>query len=272
MVIVMSRLRAFPCLPLALLMLMCLLSVRAHTEVLWSAGHESGDMSEWYKNDRGGEFNSGNAVSGASQDFAHTGRYSAKMTIDTPSTAGVRLFRWEESQNYPQLYYSVWFYIPRQYFADAGWWNIFQWKSHRPGQNDPFFVIDAMNRNGKSYLSLFEWQPGRRIRYQPLAQVTIPIGKWFQVEAYYKCSSDNTGQVIIWQDSVKLYDVSGVKTRFSDGDCQWSVNNYSDRVSLSPTTIYADDAVISTTRVGAVSSGGGPAPARGEKAGPGLPE
>jgi hypothetical protein len=215
---------------------------------LWFANHEGAVLNQWYVDGGGGEFNSG-GVSQASTDFAHSGQYSARLTITTPPQQGVRLFRWSEPQVHPDLYYSVWYYFPKQYSATAGWWNVFQWKSKTSTANDPFFLLDALNRNGKSFLSLFEWQPNRRRRYSQLVNVDIPIGRWFQVEAFYKSRGDSTGQVIIWQDGIKLFDVSGVQTRFSNGDTQWSVNNYSDQVTPSPTVIYIDDAVVAAERV-----------------------
>src|SRR6185437_2208334 len=65
--------------------------------VLWSADHETGDLSQWYISGGGGEFNSGAASATASSEVAHSGRYSAKASILTPGVSAVRLFRWNES-------------------------------------------------------------------------------------------------------------------------------------------------------------------------------
>ncbi len=92
--------------------------------LLWAADHETGSMSQWYTDGGGGEFNSGAASSTASPDVAHSGGYSAKATIVTPGTSGVRLFRWNESRATPEAYYSAWFYFPRSYRI-PDWWNIF---------------------------------------------------------------------------------------------------------------------------------------------------
>jgi hypothetical protein len=225
--------------------------------VLWSAGMEGGDLSEWYRpcsgsspcpQQLGGAFNSGNAVSKASGDVAHTGAYSANLTINTPPTAGVRLFRWGEPRQYTDLYYSVWYYFPQRYDTPAGWWNILQWKSKTSSRNDPFTVLNVGNRpNGNMYLYLYRWV-AKESYNQTIKD--IPVGQWVHVEAFYRCAADGTGRVTVWQDGAQLYDVGNVNTRYADGDCQWSVNNYSDRVTPSPTTIYIDDAAISTTRIG----------------------
>ena len=207
--------------------------------VVWSADMETGDKTQW--NNGGGEFNSGSATASASTDYAHGGRYSLKMSISTPSTSAVRMFRWQESRTYPKLHYSTWFYFPQRISVPT-FWNILQWKSSTSTNNDPFFVVNVGNRgDGSMYLYLYNWQKGQGIS-QSLANV--PVGRWFKVEADYTCAGDGTGRITLWQDGTQLIDVPNVQTRYSNGDCQWSVDNYSDGLNPSPTTIYADDAQI----------------------------
>jgi len=80
--------------------------------------------------------------------------------------------------------------------------------------------------------------------YQQEAIKNIPDGQWFRVQAFYKCAGDNTGHVTFWQDGAQIFDVPNVQTRYADGDCQWSVNNYSKSLNPSTATIYMDDAAI----------------------------
>jgi hypothetical protein len=226
-------------------------------EPLWIGDMEEGSLNDWYKPGTqatpgcchgGGEFNSGSANSIATPK-KHTGNWGVEMTIRTPNspTSGTRLFRWRESQNYPKLYYSVWYYFPQRYTV-TNWWNVFQWKSKRPFQVDPFFILNVGNRpDGSMYFYLYDWQ--RRIAYKQSVK-NIPISRWFQVEAYYECAGDRTGRVTFWQDGAMLFYVPNVQTRYEDGDCQWSVDNYSDSLQPAQSTIYVDDAAISTTRIG----------------------
>jgi hypothetical protein len=218
-------------------------------ETLWSSDHESGDLRAWYAPSSeptddfgGGEYNSGNADSVPSQEQAHSGRWSIKMTITTPPESGTRLFRWRESRAHSRLRYSVWFYFPRAYSAPT-YWDVFQWKSKTATKNDPFFILNVTNpAEGVMAFGLFDWQ--RRIGYSQSARL-IPVGEWFQVEAVYVCAGERTGHVTFWQDGTLLFDVADVQTRYPDGDCGWSVNNYSDLVEPTPATIYIDDASIS---------------------------
>ena len=56
---------------------------------------------------------------------------------------------------------------------------------------------------------------------------------------------------MFWQDGQLLFDVTGFSTRYNDGNCEWSVTNYSDLVDPDPTTVYVDDATIGLSRIGA---------------------
>jgi hypothetical protein len=240
----------------------------AQATILWSADHEEGDMTDWYANGGGNESNSGNAVTGASRDVAHTGLWSAKATITTPPGAGARLFRKARGNPDPGVYtyYSAWFYIPVKMIS-ADFNNIFQFKSiDSGGRSDPFWDFKIRNRssNGNMYLTLNWWcglavegphqgESGCR-SYQTLKD--LPVRQWFHIEAYLRQSATFTGQIIVWQDGVEIFNQNNVKTRYSASANDWSINNYGDHVVPSPFTIYFDDAAISSTRLSA-----SPAPA-----------
>ena len=217
---------------------------------IWYADFETGSISQWYlpapgkQGDYGGdEERSGLAESVVSKEQAHGGSLALKMTITAPPQSGTRLFRWREPKDYPKLYYTVWYYFPQRY-AVLNWWNVFQWKSKRSfSQVDPFFVLNVGNRpDGSMYFYLYDWQTKESFTQ---AVKDIPVGRWFSVSAFYACAGDETGRVTFWQEDTPLFDLRQVRTRYPDGDCQWSVGPYADGVNPSPVTIFIDDAVIS---------------------------
>ena len=227
--------------------------------VLWSADMESGDLSQWNlpgvpnsPNAGGGVFNSGIAMASVdSASPAHTGRHSAKLFIETREepqtlTSGTRLFRWQEPESHRELYYSVWYYFPRRYRPNGNpsWWNVFQWKSKHVNAtaSDPFFILNIGNRADGSMFA-YLYNPITQASYDQTI-TTIPERKWFRLEAYYKCAGDRTGHVTFWQDGVQIFDIPSVQTRYADGDCAWSVNNYSNSLDPSDATIFVDDAAI----------------------------
>lgn len=225
--------------------------------VIWSADMETGDLSQWSvpdvpdgPNTGGGVVNSGLARASVEEvGLAHSGLHAAKLFIDTQSTpglptSGARLFRWLEPEKHAELYYRVWFYFPQRHVpnGDPPWWNVFQWKSKRNDVSDPFIALNVGNRSdGAMYLYLYD--KNAKNSYNQAVK-NIPEGQWFRVDAFYKCSGEKNGHVTFWQDGAQILDVGNLQTRYADGDCQWSVNNYSSSLNPSSATIYVDDAAI----------------------------
>jgi hypothetical protein len=234
--------------------------------VLWAADHETGDLSQWRVAEGGGEYNSGLATATVSQDVAHSGRYSVKSTILTPysDTSGVRLFRWHEAAVHPECYYSAWYYFPRVY--TASWWNIFQFKSEKGELNDPFWYVQVGNRPSGAMCLYLSWWPnlwpsrgvegphrgekGANDYLQTL--LDLPVGQWVHIEVFLHQSADFGGRLTVWQNGTQILEQDAVRTRYSGpaGANQWAACHYSDGLSPSPSTIYIDDAVISTSRIG----------------------
>ncbi len=249
------------------------------SSVLWSADFEEASVVDLYYPARedepdkgGGIYNSGRHEARASSELAHSGRQSLRARIWTgeDSTSAVRLFRWREAREHRELYYSAWFFIPTDHRRTAdpsagAFWNLFQFKTRSSdGRNDPVWAL-YVNRNddGEPYLRAgWGWggtelagpfessSQGGRFFEQSVA--TLPIGRWFQLEAFLRQSKDFDGRLTIWQDGEELYDFTDVRTSYPyatadqswGANNEWSVNNYADGLSPSPATIYIDDAEI----------------------------
>jgi hypothetical protein len=219
--------------------------------IRWSASHETGNFSEWERNDGGGIFNTGTGEATITTEVAHTGSHAAKLRItDADGTHGnqaVRIVRWNEADHTPAAYYSAWFYFP-QVYRPTEWWTVFQFKSRTAEQNDAFWQVDVWNRpSGEMYFSLWDWQ-NQQWYSQNLS--TIPVGRWFQLEVYYKQAAENTGQVTVWQDGVQIFNIPNVQTMYPNSEVHWSVTSYTNDINPHAATIYVDDAAISTARVG----------------------
>ena len=256
----------------------------ASGKILWSADMETGDMTQWFApaktagggKNGGGIFNSGFSDAVASQDYAHSGKWSAKLTIKTPGpgghASGTRLFRWKESDDPAYfdsgLYYGCWFYFPQQLRvtgpANRQFFNLIQFKSKRgegPEDAAPTLYIDVHNRpNGNMYSTLYWWNQlkiegphrgqfgGKRFEQ---TSADLPVGRWVHIEIFLKQGGEDfAGRITVWQDGVQILDEDQTKTRIPGGDNQWAVNLYSDSLSPSPATMYIDDCTISTYRIG----------------------
>ncbi|MCD4672970.1 MAG: heparin lyase I family protein [Anaerolineaceae bacterium] len=224
--------------------------------IVWKATHEDGDLREWQEH---GDF----ITQGSSAYYsmitspAHSGNYAVALTIDTEgySSSGdfaAYLFYWDQLPG-DAYYYSAWYFIPPG-TQPQDWWNVWQWKSTYNGSTDnsvPMYALDIREKStGQLSLQLI-YRPdiAEKIDYRQNI-LYVPTDQWFQIEAYYKKGVDNTGQVIVWQDGTEIFNLSSVKTTESDNTVYWSVNHYTDYIIPNPSSIYIDDAAISTERLG----------------------
>ncbi len=234
---------------------------------------ETGSTSEWSANGGGGLFNSGTYEAVATSELAHTGANSLRARIWTPGESGVRAFRWSEARSNRSLYYSVWMYIPTNYTLTADpntgqFWNLFQFKSRTPDSSriDPLWSLNAApDGAGALYLRAGWGWGGATLSgpratdgvggkwFEPATRRSLPVGRWFHLQAMLHQSKDFDGRLTFWQDGVQLLDLTGVRTSYVNcnynswcADNEWSVNHYSDGLSPNPATIYIDDASIAT--------------------------
>lgn len=220
-------------------------------DILWKSSTETGDLSEWQVNQSGESvFNTGTGRVELTNSVVRTGNHALKLSIENANnqTQAARIFRWAEN---PQAaYYSAWFYFPEKINPDV-WWNIFQFKSNN-GTSLPTWIVNVDVDDGTGEMSLYLWDDiADRSHYDPLPgrSMPVPVGEWVHIEMYVTQAQDATGKVVLWQDGVRLYDIPNVQTTLSE-NIQWSINNYTDNITPSNVTIYADDAMISLKRRG----------------------
>ncbi|MDI3340766.1 MAG: heparin lyase I family protein [Sphaerobacter sp.] len=217
--------------------------------VLWSANLESGDLSDWEQDGCGGLFNTRDGTAAVTNKVAHSGRYALQLTVnaDDGKDHATRLMRWCEPSDLDQAYFSAWYYFPERVSVDAGWWNIFQFKSRTEEDNDPWWILNVGNReDGTMYVYLRDWIHERS--YDQFAK-NLPVGQWVHLEVFLRKADDQTGQVTVWQDGTLLFDVTGVQTNYDGGRVSWGINSYSSGLSPSPTVIYVDDVMMSTAPI-----------------------
>jgi hypothetical protein len=116
------------------------------------------------------------------------------------------------------------------------------------GSNNPKVHMTVDNRpDGAMELTLCQGRDSGGKCWN--TNTTIPVGKWFHLEAYYVKSTTKTGRVTFWMDGQQIVDATGVDTANSS-DLGWSVISYGTKVLPNNNAIYADDAAISTARLG----------------------
>ena len=221
---------------------------------------DEGSLGDWYfpssgrnGDHGGGEYDSGNGDSTISRARAHSGSFSAAQRIDVSngSSSGTRLFRWREPDQHRELYYSAWFYFPRR-MRVKGWFMPMQFKSRDATRNDPLWGLLVEN-DGAGAMKFYLSQGPSEIANFHQSIATIPVGKWFNLRAQYRCATDNTGYIRVWQDGRLIFAKTGIRTSYAytnsygnPWSCQWAVNAYGDGFSPPNWTHYMDDASISS--------------------------
>jgi hypothetical protein len=221
------------------------------SELLWSAQHETGDLSEWSLDGKGGSSADMPDTSIAvSTDFAHSGKYSVKLSnAAVTAYESVRLWRQDA---YPEdAYYSAWYYLPRAY-QTVNDWTIMQIRAPVPG--DPTVISQLLDIDlrslpgGEMILTVFDHRPQYLRSPTPDPAIPVPVGGWFQLEVFFRNVADDTGRFTIWLDGQLTYDLrrpSGLNQVVYFSPCSVSQ-------ALTPTdsVIYLDDASVSLAQVG----------------------
>ena len=249
--------RGTPAVSTALLMLSALLASPAcnphlnlGSSILWSARHETGDFSEWTEGGKGGaEADTPDTSIAVSTDFAHSGRYSAKLT-----NGAVAMYEeahlWREDNYPPEAYYSAWFYLPRAYQTTADW-SIVQFQVPTPGDSGVIGqLVDIDLRSlpdGDLILSVYDHRAAYLRSPTPDPAILVPVGQWFQVEAFYRNVNDDSGELTVWLDGQVDYDLH--RPFGANGTVYWTVGSKTEGLSPVESVIYIDDAAVSLARV-----------------------
>ncbi len=219
------------------------------SSILWSARHETGDLSEWTQGGKGGTSADAPDTSlEISTDVAHSGRYAVKLTNGAVSMyEDAHLWRVDD---YPvDAYYSAWFYVPRAYQTTADW-SIVQFQVPTADASVVGQLLDIDLRSlpdGDLILSVYDHRGAYLRAPTPDPAIPVPIGQWFQIETYYRNAADDTGEVAVWLDGQLNYDLR--RPFDANGTVYWTVGSKTYGLSPAESVIYVDDAAVSLARV-----------------------
>ncbi|MFL5307621.1 MAG: heparin lyase I family protein [Polyangia bacterium] len=232
----------------------CTARLNLGSDLLWAAHHETGDFTEW-NGDKKGDLSADPQTSvNISTDFAHSGKYSVKLSNSAVSTsdsspAEARVWRMAP---YPQAaYYSAWYYLPRGYQTTTDW-TIMQLRTPPPDGGAVSLLLDVDLRSlpgGNLILSVYDHRPQYLRSATPDPEVKVPVGSWFQVQAFFDYSSGSDGRFVLWLDNQLLYDLQR-PFNLPEGIVYFSVCSVTLALSPPDSVIYVDDATVSLTRVG----------------------
>jgi hypothetical protein len=253
------------------------------SDVVWSTGFETGDLADWSGPPGTGgplEWDAGGASPSVtpSTEQAHTGMYSVKFSSvagaqGSPySPGGACLYKWSDFPN--AAYYSAWYFIPTFYETLSGW-SIMKFMlpvggvASDAGGGDASSAaagaettalgraLGAVELFDLSVLSLPNqvmtlvlFDARHQYLESPLPDPVpyLPIGRWFQIESFYRSDSGPDGELTVWLDGVPIYDIQR-PTSGGTATVIFALCSLVNDLSPQSAVLYADDVAISWTRV-----------------------
>jgi hypothetical protein len=228
------------------------LALGTSPEILWWTDHEEGGLSGWSRDgaERGGLIVSNGGEVELDTTQARSGLHAMRATVTSPgepvASVGVAM---RNGILPKEAYYSAWYYIASPMTAGE-YWLFFKYRSRRVA-SDPATVIDlwdvdfSANADGTMGVFIFHHDSGTRM---PRATPAVPVGQWFQVEAFFRAATDDTGRLMVWFDGTLIYDLT--EPTVTSEFVEWSVGSIAEIITPAPATLYVDDAAISTSRLG----------------------
>jgi hypothetical protein len=226
------------------------------SDVLWSARFEDGTFSEW-TGAPGGAVDANPtppSMIEVSADHARLSRYAAKLTIDAGSDGTQENTAMSLKGNLPtEAYYSAWYYLPHS--ATVGtFWVISKFRMRTVADDatteQELYDLDLVNLpTGEMSLQLFDHRMGGFIVPLDATGVVVPVGVWFQIEAFYRNAPDATGRVTYWLDGQEVVDVANHPMAPTPW-VEWSAVSIGVNLTPSLEVLFIDDCAVSLTRVG----------------------
>jgi polysaccharide lyase-like protein len=218
--------------------------------ILWQATFETGDLTEWLSDGKGGVYMDNLAgAPAASQDQAHRGGYSGIASF-APLTVTSFSYLFREQPSPPEAYYGAWFFIPAS-LQVRSWLSLHHFGYHRSAgvaETTPLWDFNVYpGSDGNLIAHVYDATAMANI--DQTSPIPVPMAAWVHFEIFFRKAADATGRITIWQDGVQILDHANVVTAPTDL-IQWDAGGGSNDIAPSPAAVYFDDATISLTRVG----------------------
>jgi len=225
------------------------------SDVIWISLFEGDDLTEWTNTMGGGviAYPDASDTVVVSSQHAHRGSYAALLTVNAGSDGSQQNAGLTRAGGLPvSAYYSAWYYLP-QTVSVGTFWTIFKFRMRSvvddPNSVGELYDVDLVNLpTGETTLQLFDHRTGAPVPLDLPNQV-VPVGVWFQIEAFYQNANDATGRLTCWLDGQQIIDVSNHAMSPTPW-VEWDVVSVAANLTPSMVSIFVDDCAVSEARVG----------------------
>lgn len=221
--------------------------------LLFTADHENGvNLTQWDEGpdaDAGGYYADPDAeLPSYSTDFAHSGDGSAKVQIDSTSGQGVIARLYRRIANDGAAYYTAWFYLVEDHTPDS-WWSIFLFRAVKDrNKSVDLWSVDLVRTSAdKLTVAVFDHANQKTLNAPGNPQVRV--GQWFQIQAYLQVAPSQPSQLTLWLDGTQFLQLQDTTPPPADQPLYWVVGNGAARLNPPVSTLFIDDAQISTSFV-----------------------
>ena len=214
---------------------------------LWWTDHETGDLSDWTRggDTLGASYEIGGGTIGVATTPTRSGHFALVSTTPpgTPPAAALNAGQvTRKSDAPPDGYYGAWFYVPG-FVRPTTYWVFFSF--HNGADAVLWDVKLAPTDAGTMTLQLLHHDTGD---VTPLQNVTVPLGRWFQVQAYYRATGDAGDALRVWLDDALVFEIDGADPAGAAG-VRWTLGTVTDGLTPGPVALSIDDAFIATRRI-----------------------
>jgi hypothetical protein len=224
------------------------LDIGTDPNFLWWTDHETG-LDDWLRGGTaaGSSYATGGGTVSVDAGLARSGRYALTSTAGAAGTtsAGQVTRRGITTD----AYYGAWFYLTAV-AQPATYWVFFSFHGDDAAGGDTALwdlkFADSVNDPGALELQLLHHDTGD---VTPLAHVAVPLGRWFQVQAFLRPAADDTGLLQIWLEGTPIFDLPGATTPAATPSVSWTLGSITDGLTPAPTSLSIDDAFIAKRQI-----------------------
>jgi hypothetical protein len=222
------------------------------SDVLWTALFEGGTFDEWTADSAGAAqaYPMPSNVIEVTTERVRGGSYAAKLTVDgTPgSEHGSSVLARTGAPLPTAAYYSVWYYLPRS-ITVGDYWVIFKFRQEDQSTMNELYDLDLVNLDtGEMSLQLYDHRHQADVPLD-VASPVVPVGQWFQIEAFYRNTQDSTGRLTFWLDGRQIVDIAN-QPMATTPRVEWYACSLAQNLTPSTAVLYVDDCAVSRSRVG----------------------
>jgi len=226
------------------------------SDVLWTSLFEGNSFDEWTGDGHGAAiaFPEGANMVAVSGERVRSGSYAAKLTVEAvPGGAQGSAVLARSGGPLPvEGYYSAWYWLPRSVSVSVNvgrYWVIFKFRQQNGDAIDELFDLDLINLEaGEMSLQLYDHRRGAVVPLDVDGPV-VPVGQWFQIEAFYRNAQDDTGRLTFWLDGRQIIDLAN-QPMAATPFVEWNACSIGADLTPSTAVIYVDDCAVSRSRVG----------------------